>query len=417
MKRIVFVAPPFAGHLYPQLPLAAAARDAGHTVSVLTTEAQHEAVRAAGLPVDGLRSIPPGALEAIANAPVRIGSNPARLLAQFRRNLALLPAIQQELTSRWTQQPPDVVVADSVAPVAGLAAEALGIPWITTIATPFAIENSHGIPAYCGGWRPRGWPGRDALGRAAICAFKRAVAWYLRPELAPLGGRFPYRRDGTETIYSPRAILGFGIAELELPRDWPPAFRMIGPVIDTPRAAPPLALPAAPRHVLVTLGTHLLWAKSTLVADAAALAAHFPDVHFTVSLGGAPVTASTPAPAPNVTVHSFVPYTDDLTRFDAIVHHGGAGVTYAAILAGVPSVVIPHDYDQFDFAARIEHHRLGLRAPSLPAAAPALRRMLDHPNRMPLAAMRAHARRYRPADAFLRILNSIIAAPSASSAE
>jgi UDP:flavonoid glycosyltransferase YjiC (YdhE family) len=415
LKRIVFVAPPFAGHLYPQLPLAAAARDAGYAVSVLTTEAQHDAVRAAGLPVDGIRSIPPGALEAIANAPIRVGSNPARLLAQFRQNLTLLPAIHQELAARWTEQRPDLVVADSVAPVAGLAAEALGIPWITTIATPFAIENRHGIPAYCGGWRPRGWPGRDALGRAAIRNFKRAVAWYLRRELAPLGGRFPYRAGGAESIYSPRAILGFGIAELEFPRDWPPAFRMIGPVIDTPRTAPPLALPAAPRHVLVTLGTHLLWAKASLVADTSALAVRFPDVHFTVSLGGTPAAAV--SSAPNVSVHSFVPYTQDLSRFDAIVHHGGAGVTYAAILAGVPSVVIPHDYDQFDFAARSEHHRLGLRAPSLPAAAPALRRMLDHPNRMPLAAMRAHARRYRPAAAFLRVVDSIIAAPSASSPE
>jgi UDP:flavonoid glycosyltransferase YjiC (YdhE family) len=416
LKRIVFVAPPFAGHLYPQLPLAAAARGAGYAVSVITTEAQHVAVRSAGLPVDGLRSIPHGALEAIANAPVRVGSNPVRLLAQFRQNLTLLPAIQQELTARWTEQRPDLVVADSVAPVAGLAAAALGIPWVTTIATPFAIENRHGVPAYCGGWRPRGWRGRDALGRAAIRSFKRAVAWYLRRELAPLGGRFPYRPDGTESIYSPRAILGFGIAELEFPRDWPPVFQMIGPIIDTPRSGPPLVLPAAARHVLVTLGTHLLWAKATLVADTAALAAQFPDVHFTISLGGADAVASGP-PAPNMTVHSFVPYTEDLTRFDAIVHHGGAGVTYASILAGVPSVVIPHDYDQFDFAARIEHHRLGLRAPSLPAAAHALRRMLDHPNRMPLAAMRAHARRYRPAAGFLRVVDSLIAAPSASSAE
>jgi hypothetical protein len=60
-----------------------------------------------------------------------------------------------------------------------------------------------------------------------------------------------------------------------------------------------------------------------------------------------------------VSVCPFVPYTRDLAAFDAVVHHGGAGITYAAILHGKPSLVVPHDYDQFDFAARIEHHGLG----------------------------------------------------------
>ena len=40
------------------------------------------------------------------------------------------------------EQPPDLVVADSVAPVGGLVCDELGIPWITTIATPFAIAVS-----------------------------------------------------------------------------------------------------------------------------------------------------------------------------------------------------------------------------------------------------------------------------------
>jgi vancomycin aglycone glucosyltransferase len=45
-------------------------------------------------------------------------------------------------------------------------------------------------------------------------------------------------------------------------------------------------------------------------------------------------------------------------RVAAVVHHGGAGTTTAAALAGVPQVVIPHQYDQHYWAQRV--HDLGV---------------------------------------------------------
>jgi vancomycin aglycone glucosyltransferase len=51
-------------------------------------------------------------------------------------------------------------------------------------------------------------------------------------------------------------------------------------------------------------------------------------------------------------------------RCAAIVHHGGAGTTAAATRAGMPQVVVPHGFDQFNFARRV--HRQGLGAPPLP---------------------------------------------------
>ncbi|MCF8256239.1 MAG: glycosyltransferase [Flavobacteriales bacterium] len=43
-----------------------------------------------------------------------------------------------------------------------------------------------------------------------------------------------------------------------------------------------------------------------------------------------------------------------------IVHHGGAGTTQSALLAGRPSVVVAHAYDQHDWAKRL--HRAGVGA-------------------------------------------------------
>jgi sterol 3beta-glucosyltransferase len=57
----------------------------------------------------------------------------------------------------------------------------------------------------------------------------------------------------------------------------------------------------------------------------------------------------------------------------AIVHHGGAGTTQAAVMAGVPSVVVAHAYDQHDWGRRLFRsgaapaplRRRGLRANQL----------------------------------------------------
>jgi len=47
----------------------------------------------------------------------------------------------------------------------------------------------------------------------------------------------------------------------------------------------------------------------------------------------------------------------------AIVHHGGAGTTQTAARAGTPQVIIPHNYDQFYWAHRIQQLGSGVSGP------------------------------------------------------
>lgn len=408
MKHLAFVSPPFAGHFNPLLALALATRTNGYEVEFITGPRKSSVLSQHGLPPVTLQSIGADTLESIANTAEPVASNPFRLLAQFRQNLRLLPAIGAELEQRWRANPPALVVADSVAPIAGLVAERLRIPWVTTIATPFALEARRGTPTYCGGWMPAAnalEQARDAAGRAAIHTFKRTVGLLFRQEFRQLGLSSLYRgkgNGGSETIYSPHAILGFGLRELEFERDWPQCFEMIGPVIAAPEPASPLSLPDARPRILVTLGTHLLWAKRELVEQVVALSRALPEVHFIVSLGE-PESSNEPftQAADRVRVYPFVAYQENLERFDAIIHHGGAGVTYAALLAGVPSLVIPHDYDQFDYAARIAYHGLGLRVRSLSQAVEALPRLLDRARWPALTRFREYAHAYQPEQAFL----------------
>ncbi len=48
----------------------------------------------------------------------------------------------------------------------------------------------------------------------------------------------------------------------------------------------------------------------------------------------------------------------------AIVHHGGAGTTQTAARAGRPQVLIPHNYDQFYWAHRVQQLGIGVSGPT-----------------------------------------------------
>lgn len=61
--------------------------------------------------------------------------------------------------------------------------------------------------------------------------------------------------------------------------------------------------------------------------------------------------------APGVVAAEYLPFSELLPHARAIVHHGGVGTTSQALRAGVPQVVVPMAFDQFDNAERTE--RLG----------------------------------------------------------
>lgn len=410
--RVLFIAPPFAGHLDRLVPLMQAAQAAGHDVKVLTGHARLPFLRDRGIEAASPPSLPIGALEHVAEGFGRIHGRPHAGLAQLRANLALLGPLITDLCQEIRIWRADVLVADSVALMAGPAATRMGIPWITMLASPLSLHTVGGTPAFCGGWSPpTGLPGRvrDALGRVGHRALRETVFALMRRQLPPELHR-PFRVDGTETIYSPAAILGFGMEELEFPRLWPPAFEMIGPLATAPSSDPAPDLPPARHRIFATLGTHLPWARAHWFGGLEDLARVRPD-WLIVASEGRMMEHPAPSPAtttvlPNLRVIPRLCYARDLPRFDAVIHHGGTGIAYSTIAAGLPSLVIPHDFDQFDMAARIAWHGLGLRAKSLDGAARHLDRLLgsDWPA---LPRFQAAAARYDPTARFLAILKRV----------
>jgi len=73
-------------------------------------------------------------------------------------------------------------------------------------------------------------------------------------------------------------------------------------------------------------------------------------------------------------------------RVAAIVHHGGAGTTTAAALAGAPQVIVPQIYDQHYFARRIDALGIGAAHAPGPPTADSLAAALDRALRPEVAA-------------------------------
>jgi UDP:flavonoid glycosyltransferase YjiC (YdhE family) len=87
---------------------------------------------------------------------------------------------------------------------------------------------------------------------------------------------------------------------------------------------------------------------------------------------------------PHVARFGYVPFAALMPRLSALVHHGGIGTTSQALRAGVPQLVRPMGFDQFDNARRVL--ALGVGRQLLP-------------------------RRYEPA-AVARVLDELTAEPS-----
>jgi len=371
--RIDLLCPPFSGHLHPMLAIGRAlARD--YDVRVISTEAAQARIRAAGLMgVTTLAGSDP-ALHAIASPGYALGSKPLRLRATFAKALPWFDAIKGELHALYRDDRPHLVIIDFTLLTAGAVVEALGIPWWTSLPSPCVLETDDGPPAYLGGWMPRaGLLGRvrDGFGRACVHGFKRVIGRCYRNAIQRTGLPGVYRDDGGEAIYSKACILVLGMQALEFATRWPKAACLVGPMLYTPPTASPEPLfIAGKRHVLVTFGTLLDWAKDEAALAVRQVARALPGIEFHFSDGQS--GADTVQREGNFTRLPFVDYERFIDRYDVIVHHGGSGIVYYALRAGKPAVVCPLDYDQFDNAARLVHAGVARRIKRVQDLSPAL---------------------------------------------
>ena len=359
MKRIKIdvVVVPLSGHLYPTMnlliPLLNYPR---YDIRLFTGPQKKDVAESAGFHVVPILENHIEDFERAANNDQQLGILSA--YQQLSSSIDLINLVSDQLLEEWRENRPDIVIADFITLSGGLVANQLEIPWITTMATQFVLETTDGPPCLIGGMgSPKnGWQASvQFLGRKATRLVKRIVSFLLRDRLKRYNFKL-YNQLGHETIYSPYSILGIGMKEVELKKGFPKHYKWIGPSGASVEAGKDYPLDLSTfsnkKKVLVTCGTQLAWAKENLIYQATQLAKAHPDCHFFVTrgVGGEPFQCENLME--NLSLVSYLPYKEYIPQMDYVIHHGGAGIFYQCIIYGKPALILPHDYDQFDYAVR-----------------------------------------------------------------
>ena len=394
MARIMLVAPSFSGHLHPTLG-AARVLSREHDVVVVADGKARARIEAAGVPMRILLNGRAKEIDKIANPGYATEGNPILMERLVRANIRLMADFQSEFREACLDWKPDLVIAESIIPVAGSVARSLGIAWWTLLTSqPSVYENATAPPCYFHGLTPM--PGvfgrlRDAAGWGLIKAFKRGLFLRYRNEVTKLGFPRAYNDDGSESVYSPDRVLMTSVRELEFATSWPVQVDFIGPIYYTPHVRKPEPTPPrdpSRKRVFVSFGTHNPWARAQRFAEIRKVARDLPYVDIRCSLAN-PAEADHRHAEANLTILPYADYKTECAESDLVIHHAGSGIANAAMAQGVPSLVLPVDYDQYDAAARFCAANVSRRLRSVRDLVPAIESALND------TELRDGAARYR----------------------
>jgi len=149
------------------------------------------------------------------------------------------------------------------------------------------------------------------------------------------------------------------------PSDWPDWFQ-VGGYARSDGASHEFPVPfnlpkewAAQPTILFTLGSSVVNDPRDFYHTAMEAIA---PTHWNAVLLGAPENLPIPhALRKRVVALPYAPYSVLFPLMDAIVHQGGVGTTQAACYYGIPSVIVPRGFDQFENAAHLQREGWGLR--------------------------------------------------------
>jgi UDP:flavonoid glycosyltransferase YjiC (YdhE family) len=348
--KVLFASLGNYGHLFPLVPLAEAAQEAGHEVWFATSEQFHPILEKAGLnPVKAGISVPEAYIEAAGGQAVldSVGASqasdiPAEVLAEMgvKAFSSVLPrAVFADLTPVLKSVQPDLVIYEIYNPGAALAAVAAG------------------IPAVCHG-----------IGRVSYNA-----------EMDP---RFQQTLIATAIDLGVADKLGhsrtFGNPFIDIcpPAVQNPGFLHEGLTLIPQRPIPfaePGELPASVTEgegplVYLSLGTVLGSAELLRTAIEGLLPL---DVRILVATGPVVDPAALGDLPERVVVLPWLPQPEALKHATVVVHHGGQGTTLAATAAGLPQLILPQPGDGPGNAAAVRDAGAGnfLLAEDVSAAA------------------------------------------------
>ncbi len=379
-RRFLFASAPLAGHLDwgGYLKTAAQLARAGHAVAWVSEEPIRVAVEAAGVSFRAVDAVgwrwpaapPPGA------------EPDDRQTARFQR--ALDVALSEEAVALATYRlldaarefEPDAIVGEPLIWAAAIAAEKLGVPY-----------------AVCG------YPATPPEGHVFVEA-ERRVAQKGEARLKRLFDRFAvlgrnWAGGASPWPQSPDLHVVYWTREWYADEpDIRPQTQFVGGTVSAPAGDAPgwfERLPPDTPLALVTLGS--LFTDDPIFFVTAARACVRAGVFPIIAMGRsdrAPNLKQQLAPRlPRCIAVPWVDYDHLFLRLAVAVHHGGMGTTHAAVIHGVPQVIVPHAADQTVQARRAEASGVGLAITPQDATLESMQRAIETVVRDPGFRIRA----------------------------
>jgi rhamnosyltransferase subunit B len=344
-----------AGDVHPMLALGQALRARGRPVTLLSNPVFGPAAAAAGLDFIGIGE-PRHYQEAVGHPKLW---HPVDGLGVMWRYLLrpALPATYDAIAALAGNERV-VLLASPVAMGARLAQERLGLPLVTVYTAATMLRSVH-HPVTMAQWRVPAWVPRPARRAAWALLDRFKLEPLVRPSLDPLRARLglPALRSSVfgEWVHSPLAGLTLFPAWFAAAApDWPAQVRQGGfPLYDEPvQVSPALQafLDAGPAPVVFMPGTARQDAGAFFQQ---AVRSCLANGCRGVLLGQAGAPLASPLPA-DIHLEGYAPFAPLLRRARALVHHGGIGSSAQALRSGIPQLLVPHAYDQFDNAMRLE---------------------------------------------------------------
>jgi rhamnosyltransferase subunit B len=348
-----------AGDVHPFIALGLALRARGHRVTILTNPIFQEIIEAQDigfLPVGTAAE----ANAAIANPELWHLRKGFKVIAQV-----IVPAIAEIYRLIEKHADADTVVAfSSLAFGARVAQEKLGIPSASVHLQPSVIRT----------FVDQGMMGNVRLSASRPKWFKQGLFRLIdhlildRRIKEPLNtlraklGLAPVDRVMHRWIHSPQLVIAFFPGWFAAPQpDWPPNTHTVGfPLWD---ADGETSLPADAEEFLRSGAAPLIFTPGSAGSTMQRFFKESVKAAQELNLRAMLVTnyqQQVPKNLPrDIRVFGYLPFSQVLPRAALLVYHGGVGTLAQGIKAGIPQLVVPHGYDQFDSGWRIEQLELG----------------------------------------------------------
>jgi vancomycin aglycone glucosyltransferase len=346
------------GDVQPLLALALELRALGHTPLLCVAPNFRAWIEAFGIDVAPIGPDLEAWTRVAPAQPVSSKPSPEQLQQLARHTVA-----EQFRVTPEAARSCDLILVGGMLHTAGRSiAEALGIPYVYAAYCPATLPSPDYPPATMGARHPQTLPAKEnrRLWRADAQSFDAAFGAALNEQRAALG--LPPVAQVARHITTDRPwlaadpVLGPAGAPIEM-EVWQTGAWVAADLTPLPQALeqflaagdPPLyfgfgSMRAAAETSQLLIGTaRTLGRRAILVRGWGAIDA--------VDAGD------------DILAIGDVNHERLLPRVAAVVHHGGAGTTTAAARAGRPQVIVPHLYDQFYWAHRVETLGVGVEGP------------------------------------------------------